>query len=197
MHTRLILIGLFVVLTACTGHRSLPEDNYYALPKLIDVTEGKQLFNMISVMDFQADDIYKERAIVYTEDDITFKLYHYHHWIDSPSRLLTERLAERLRLDHFARYVLTTYEGDSELIIKGRIKSFERIRLDNKDSVRVRLVLQVNSSSKYLPVLLDEYSETVTADGNTITDTVTAFARAVDLIFSRFQKELRENLSEN
>ncbi len=195
MYLRLILLSVFLCLIGCSSQRYLPEENYYDLPEISGVIKGKQLFNTVSVINFQASDLYKERAIVYTEDDITLKQYHYHHWIDSPARLLTERLAKTLRQENIAEYVLTTYEGNSELIIKGQIKSFTRVRSENRDSVRVNIFLQVNSSNKNSPILLKEYSETVFADEKSITNTINAFGKAVDIIFGRFQQDLRETVN--
>ena len=72
------------------------------------------------MISFQADGLYRERAILYSENEIEIKQYHYHHWVDSPSRLLQEHLADMLSSSGISKIVLTTFEGNSNLIIKGK-----------------------------------------------------------------------------
>ena len=194
MHLKYSFLFLMLLMTGCSNQQALPTDHYYRLPELIGVSKGEKRFHLVSIINFQADGLLNERAIVYTHDDIEFNQYHYHNWVDAPSRLLTERLAEWFRLSDFSEVVLTTYEGNSELIIKGKIKSFERLRYGNNDSVRVGVVLQVNSHDKNLPVLFEEYSEIIVAESHSITDAVIAFGKAVDSIFTQFQDDLNERL---
>ena len=134
------------------------------------LTSDEQRVSSISVITFQAEGLYQERAILYTDNEIELKQYHYHHWTDSPTRLLQERLAERLRLSNISKLVLNTFEGNSELIIKGQIKAFERLQQKESESVYVKLLLQVNSNSKHAPILHKEYVQTVTLPSNTIAD---------------------------
>ncbi len=187
-----LLLCCFLALTACSSQAPLPTDHYYRLPELRDVNVDEQRVSSISVITFQAAGLYQERAILYTDNEIELKQYHYHHWTDSPTRLLQERLAERLRLSNISKLVLNTFEGNSELIIKGQIKAFERLQQKESESVYVKLLLQVNSNSKHAPILHKEYVQTVTLPSNTIADVIKAFAEAVDLIFSDFYMELVE-----
>ena len=187
-----LLLCCFLALTACSSQAPLPTDHYYRLPELRDVNVDEQRVSSISVITFQAAGLYQERAILYTDNEIELKQYHYHHWTDSPTRLLQERLAVRLRLSNISKLVLNTFEGNSELIIKGQIKAFERLQQKESESVYVKLLLQVNSNSKHAPILHKEYVQTVTLPSNTIADVIKAFAEAVDLIFSDFYMELVE-----
>ena len=134
---RCILILLFFILTSCVKQPPLPTDHYYRLPPLQSINTNEELINSISVIIFQADGLYRERAILYSENEIEIKQYHYHHWVDSPSRLLQEYLAERLRLSKISKVVLTTFEGNSSVIIKGKIKAFEQKKSNGKNSVFV------------------------------------------------------------
>ncbi len=80
---------LFVlILTSCVNQPPLPTDHYYRLRVAQDINSDKEIVNSISVIVFQADGLYRERAILYSENEIEVKQYHYHHWIDSPNRLL-------------------------------------------------------------------------------------------------------------
>jgi len=177
---------------ACSSQAPLPTDHYYRLPGLSDVNPDEQRVGSISVITFQTEGLYQERAILYTEDEIELKQYHYHHWTDSPTRLLQERLAERLRLSGISNLVLNTFEGNSELIIKGQIKAFERVQQKESESVYVKLLLQVDSNTKGATILHKEYVQTVMLPSNNITNTIKAFAEAVDLIFNDFYVDLSE-----
>ncbi len=187
-----ILLCCFLTLTACSSQAPLPTDHYYRLPELKDVNTDEKRVSSISVITFQAEGLYQERAILYTEDEIELKQYHYHHWTDSPTRLLQERLAERLRLSRISNLVLNTFEGNSELIIKGQIKAFERLQQKGSESVYVKLLLKVNSNTKHAPILHKEYVQTVVLPSNNIANAIKAFAEAVDLIFSDFYDDLVE-----
>lgn len=189
---RLILLFFFLCLVSCASQSPLPTDHYYRLPELKEVNTGEKLVDVVSVIQFQADGLYHERAILYRENEIELKQYHYHHWADSPTSLLQERLSDRLRLSHLASTVLTSYEGNSELIIKGQIKAFEWLQEKDNERVYVKLMFQVNSSSGNLPILHKEYLKTIPLPANTIFNAINAFAEAVDLIFSDFYTDLVE-----
>ena len=188
----IILLSFFLVLTACSTQAPLPTDHYYRLPELRDIDSDQKRLDSISVLNFKAVGLYQERAILYTEDQIELKQYHYHHWTDSPTRLLQERLAERLRLSGNSNLVLNTFEGNSALIIKGQVKAFERVQQKGSESVYVKLLLQVDSNTKGAPILHKEYVQTVILPSNNITNTIRAFAEAVDLIFNDFYVDLSE-----
>lgn len=188
----IILLSFFLVLTACSTQAPLPTDHYYRLPELRDIDSDQKRLDSISVLNFKAVGLYQERAILYTEDQIELKQYHYHHWTDSPTRLLQERLAERLRLSGISNLVLNTFEGNSALIIKGQVKAFERVQQKGSESVYVKLLLQVDSNTKGAPILHKEYAQTVILPSNNIANTIRAFAEAVDLIFNDFYVDLSE-----
>ena len=123
MKRYILFIPFLFMLISCIKQAPLPTDHYYRLPVLQGIVPGKKIINSISVITFQADGLYRERAILYSENEIEIKQYRYHHWVDSPRRLLQEYLAERLRLSNISKVVLTTFEGDSNFIIKGKIKA--------------------------------------------------------------------------
>lgn len=188
---RQIFFFFFLCLTACSSQPPLPTDHYYRLPELTGVSPDKKLVEAISVISFQANGLHKERAILYSENDIELKQYHYHHWTDSPHRLLQEHLAERLRLSNISKVVLTTFEGDSDLIIKGKIKAFEYIM---NDSVSVSLHLRVDKNYGNLPVLYKEYSQSVRAQDSSMISVINAFNTAVNTIYNEFYTDLKQSL---
>ena len=103
---RYILIPFLFILTSCVKQPPLPTDHYYRLPALQGINTDQEIIDSISVINFQADGLYRERAILYSENKVEIKQYHYHHWVDSPNRLLQEYLAERLRLSNISKLSL-------------------------------------------------------------------------------------------
>ncbi len=192
------LISLFtiLILTACSSQAPLPTDHYYRLPELTGISADTERVNSISVIMFQADGLFKERAIVHSADEIELEQYHYHHWVDSPARLLQGRLAEILRISAFSRTVLTTFEGNSDLIIKGQLKSFERIKNADTDKVNVSLHLRVDKNNGGLPVLYKEYNETIAVKGHSMISVINAFNSAINSIFNEFYIDLGQSLSQ-
>lgn len=188
----LILLFTLLILTACSSQAPLPTDRYYRLPELTGITIDKERVNSISVVIFQTDGLFNERAIVHTADEIELEQYHYHHWADSPARLLQERLAELLRMSAFSKTVLTTFEGNSDLIIKGQLKSFERIKNVDTDEVNVSLQLRADKNNGGLPVLYKEYNETTAVKGQSMISVIYAFNDAINSIFNEFYIDLRQ-----
>lgn len=186
------LMCCLLSLMACSSQAPLPTDHYYRLPELKGVNSNKKRVGSISVIPFQAEGLYLERAILYAEDEIELKQYHYHHWSESPNKLLQERLAERLRLSGISNLVLNTFEGNSELIIKGQIKAFERLQQKGSESVYVKLLLQVSSNTEHTPILHKEYAQIVELPSHNIANAIKGFAEAVDLIFSAFYVDFVE-----
>ena len=190
----ILLIPIIFILNSCIKQAPLPTDHYYRLPTLQGISSDKEIINSISVIIFQADGLYRERAILYSENEIEIKQYHYHHWVDSPRRILQEYLAERLRLSNISKVVLTTFEGDGNLIIKGKIKAFEQKKLNNKNSAFVSIEFRVDRNNEKSPILYKQYTQVVDSDGSSMNSTINAFGVAVNSIYESFYNDLKETL---
>ncbi len=153
---RYILIPFLFILISCVKQPPLPTDHYYRLPTLQGINADEEIINSISVITFQADGLYRERAILYSENEIEIKQYHYHHWVDSLNRLLQEHLVERLRLSGMSKVVLTEFEGNSSLIIKGKIKAFEQRKSGNKNSAFISIEFRADKNNKGQPILFKQ-----------------------------------------
>lgn len=191
---RRILFFSFLLISACSSQAPLPTDHYYRLPELTGVKAEEKHVNSISVISFQANGLHKERAILYTENDIELRQYHYHHWVDSPHRLIQQRLAERLRQSNIADIVLTTFEGNSDLIIKGQIKAFERLLNDSNDSIKILVHIRVDEIEGDLPILYREYSKTIDVHTPSMTAVIQAFNTAINEVNNEFYDDLKLSL---
>jgi|TARA_B100000929_G_scaffold31368_1_gene22853 ABC-type uncharacterized transport system auxiliary subunit len=192
---RYILIPFLFILTSCVKQPPLPTDHYYRLPALQGINTDKEIIDSISVINFQADGLYRERAILYSENEVEIKQYHYHHWVDSPNRLLQEYLAERLRLSNISKVVLTTFEGNSNLIIKGKIKAFEQKRLSSKNSAFVSIEFRVDRNNESQPILYKQYTQVVDSEDSSVTSAISAFGIAVNSIYESFYNDLKETIA--
>ena len=192
---RYILIPFLFILTSCVKQPPLPTDHYYRLPALQGINTDQEIIDSISVINFQADGLYRERAILYSENEVEIKQYHYHHWVDSPNRLLQEYLAERLRLSNISKVVLTTFEGNSNLIIKGKIKAFEQKRLSSKNSAFVSIEFRADRNNESQPILYKQYTQVVDSEDSSVTSAISAFGIAVNSIYESFYNDLKETIA--
>jgi len=191
---RYILIPFLFILTSCVKQPPLPTDHYYRLPTLQGINADEEIINSISVITFQADGLYRERAILYSENEIEIKQYHYHHWVDSLNRLLQEHLVERLRLSGISKVVLTEFEGNSSLIIKGKIKAFEQRKSGNKNSAFISIEFRADKNNEGQPILFKQYTQVVDSEESSMTSVVNAFGVAVNNIYESFYNDLRVTL---
>ena len=191
---RYILIPFLFILISCVKQPPLPTDHYYRLPTLQGINADEEIINSISVITFQADGLYRERAILYSENEIEIKQYHYHHWADSLNRLLQEHLVERLRLSGMSKVVLTEFEGNSNLIIKGKIKAFEQRKSGNKNSAFISIEFRADKNNEGQPILFKQYTQVVDSEESSMTSVVNAFGVAVNNIYESFYNDLRGTL---
>ena len=191
---RYIFIPFLFILTSCVKQPPLPTDHYYRLPTLQGINADEEIINSISVITFQADGLYRERAILYSENEIEIKQYHYHHWVDSLNRLLQEHLVERLRLSGMSKVVLTEFEGNSSLIIKGKIKAFEQRKSGNKNSAFISIEFRADKNNEGQPILFKQYTQVVDSEESSMTSVVNAFGVAVNNIYESFYNDLKGTL---
>ena len=191
---RYIFIPFLFILTSCVKQPPLPTDHYYRLPALQGINADEEIINSISVITFQADGLYRERAILYSENEIEIKQYHYHHWVDSLNRLLQEHLVERLRLSGMSKVVLTEFEGNSNLIIKGKIKAFEQRKSGNKNSAFISIEFRADKNNEGQAILFKQYTQVVDSEESSMTSVVNAFGVAVNNIYESFYNDLRGTL---
>ena len=191
---RYIFIPFLFILTSCVKQPPLPTDHYYRFPALQGINADEEIINSISVITFQADGLYRERAILYSENEIEIKQYHYHHWVDSLNRLLQEHLVERLRLSGISKVVLTEFEGNSNLIIKGKIKAFEQRKSGNKNSAFISIEFRADKNNEGQPILFKQYTQVVDSEESSMTSVVNAFGVAVNNIYESFYNDLRVTL---
>ena len=193
------IYGLFtaLLLCSCAMNKPVPEDHYYKLPGTHNqVADNRLTDGEIFVGQFIADGLYRERPLLHTIDRQGIELlqYHYHHWVDSPSRMLRDRLISYLASAHAADRITTSVDDSVQLVIHGAIKGFERLEYGNTDKVNVELEFRVERTGSKTPVLQSHYRSQVDINGNEINNVVNAFDEALSRIFAALLSDLNKKL---
>jgi ABC-type uncharacterized transport system auxiliary subunit len=197
MKRLLILLAAWAVLGGCGGSPPVPTDHYYRLPApqvsgaATDLAPGP-----IYVERFLADGVLTERAIAYTQDaDATeVRQHHYHHWVDSPTRLVRDHLIDWLRADRAAPLVSAAPDVDAELSLFGKIRRFEIVHGRGSGEVVVELEFRVEKRDRDTPLLIERYTERVPLRSDSIGTAVDGFGAALSAIYARLSGDIRSRL---
>jgi ABC-type uncharacterized transport system auxiliary subunit len=183
-----------LLLGGCIGTSApAPSDNYYRIPliKPVDAPAQPLLQGVTAVERLQAAGLYQERAIVYVEANKPLQLhhYHYHHWLENPSRLLQDIMLGWMQQARFSAHVVR-YRAMSGIdrVIHGRIRRFERV-LGRHISVVVELELGIHNGKRKVLLWPRTYRAEVRAKDNRIHATAQAFGQAISQIMSRFVRD--------
>jgi ABC-type uncharacterized transport system auxiliary subunit len=181
---------LALALAACAKAPPVPTDRYYRLSEpTIHTSERLWPDRIIAIAPFSGDGLQHDRAIAYSRnDDGALQQYHYHFWLDSPTKLLQQHLADYLRASGVGR---TVTKVDADIIIFGRVKRFERSIDDNDYRSVVAVQVRVDNSTGRHPLLIKDYASEITNSGAGMEYAVQAFDQAVTEVLEQFCADLR------
>jgi len=192
---KLTVFATIAVLTAaCSGQPPVPEDHFYRLPAPATAESVSGLSaGAIFVEQFIADGVHRERAIVYAKHAASTELlqYHYQYWIDSPTRLVRDHLADYLRGGGAAELVSTSPDIPAELSIFGRIRQFEIVEGQGGGEVVVGLEFRVDRAGRTAPLLVKNYEERFVSGDDSMNGAVTAFGTALARIYAHLAADIR------
>ncbi len=185
-------------MVACSPAPPIPNDHFYGLPEPEVGASPFQIDGIILVRSFEADGLHMERAILFSEDSQGLELqqHHYHFWQDAPPRLLQHQLVAFLRASAAARMVVTDPEVDPELAISGRLFRWQRQLNEAEVTARVALELRLDRIGQPQPLLVQSYSADVLAPGDSVRDSIGAFERAANQVFTQFLEQAGELVAE-
>lgn len=184
----LFATGILASLLACSAQPPVPEDNFYHLPEAQLKTRPQQLVSEISVKRLVTDGLHSERAMLFSESGqaLRLKQYHYHHWSDSPPRMLQEHLISALRSTGVANTVVNYDAGQRTAYnLSGKIRHFEQVGRGKKSAVLVGLELRLDDKNGK-PLLIKDYHYTEMAGSDAPNDLVRAYAAALNKIYAEF-----------
>ncbi len=198
MRPLIALLFLMPSMAGCFGQAPpLPRDHYYRILVPDQTAEGASpvLAGVISVPPLEADGLLRERPLLFSASGAAYEMqqHDYHHWSDSPTRMLQGELARYLRQSRFGETVVTSdirIRPDFEVV--GRIKRLERLLGSGTPRVAAELELALIDLADNRMLVLDTYSIEQSSRGGSVEASVLALNRAVADIFGRFLEDARQ-----
>ena len=194
INKNLVIILLFVLLVACG---SVPDTHYYSLsyPPVDSSTTPPKLNKIVGVKKFIADPPYDQDRLVYRDSPYEIKFYNYRRWICSPREMLTENAVLHLRASGLFAGVAHAHNSQSfDYLLGGRVLQFEEWDETNRWQARVKLWLELQSTSSRKVVWQGYVESQVPVDEKQPLNVVKALSRAADDCFKQLVGKLSENL---
>lgn len=192
------MIRLFIpllmipLLAGCLGSAPpVPRDHYYRL-LVSGPTESSlssKLGGVMRVEIFQADGLLRERPLLYSESGSPHEVqqHDYHYWTDAPPRMLQDQLVSYLRRSHIARSVVTPdMRVRASYQISGKVKRLERLLGGGPPRVFVEMELALVRLSDNALMLVDNFAEQESEDGDDVGSAIIALNKATGRVFDRF-----------
>ena len=187
--------GVVVLLASGCSVAPQPPDLYYRIyaEGIPQSTSPAHLDGILSVRRFLSDGLVGERSLVYgaSDHDNPLLQYHYHHWTESPTRMLQEQLVPYLRQARIAEQVVTPdleVAPDYELI--GKIRRMEQLRGDGP-SVVVDLEFVLRNPANAELMWLQSYALEVACADESLIAAIDAYNQAVSEIFAQVVHDIR------
>lgn len=185
-----LLLTLASLLSACMGGSApIPADHYYRLPQArVAIAKQQQTrlpYAAIGIPPTIAHGLYLERSILFVDASAPLELqqYHYHHWHDAPARIIQEHLIHRLQQQTTGTDIVRLNSGEqTDVMLTTRLVRFERELTDN--GITVLIELEVTLKKNYRALHKNNYRQTLAVKGDTMHDTVLAFAQALTAIYT-------------
>ena len=190
------LLLLPLLMAACATPAPVPEDQFYRLigPAAPAHLAKPTIPGTLKIEPIKTFGIYRERAILYSQSDQPARLsqHHYHHWIDTPTRLIREQLTDYLRESGVAETVAGSQIGLSgDIRLNLELKQFERVLHPAGDvSVGVRLDAVIMDRSNK-PLKIASYRSEPPAEDSSVTASVAAFNQALEAIYRQLLEDLQ------
>jgi ABC-type uncharacterized transport system auxiliary subunit len=188
-----VFASILILVAACSAN-PVPEDHFYRLPAATAAEGAAGLVSgTIFVEQMIADGVHRERAIVRANRNAPTQLlqYHYEYWMDSPTRMIRDHLADYLRAGGAAPLVSISPDVQAEISVFGRIRQFEILEGDGNDEVVVGMEFRVDRAGRETPVLIRTYEERGETGDDTVRAAVAAFGEALSRIYARLAQDIR------
>lgn len=173
---------LSLALAGCGSVPPAPVDHFYRLQAPTPSTTTAVA--NIEVRRVQADSLYAERPIVYSEagNQRQLKQYHYHLWLYPPAQMVRDDLRAQLPKANIG--------SKTALVVDARIVAFDRIVSGTGSTAQAALEVTV-SSSEGKPVLIGKrYQAELASSDNSITAFVVAMEGALAKIYVELQRDI-------
>ncbi|MBK9444686.1 MAG: membrane integrity-associated transporter subunit PqiC [Betaproteobacteria bacterium] len=173
---------LIFALAGCGSVPPAPADNFYRLQT--STAAATQLPVAVDIRRVQADSLYAERPIVYSEagNPRQLRQYHYHLWLYPPAQMLRDALRSQLPAPATASGKTVTLDA--------RIVAFDRIVSGNNSSAQAALEVTVTSGNQTL--IEKRYQAEQASSDATLTAFVVAMEGALGRIYAEVARDMAE-----
>lgn len=174
---------LSLALAGCGSVPPAPVDHFYRLQAPTPSTTTAVA--NIEVRRVQADSLYAERPIVYSEagNQRQLKQYHYHLWLYPPAQMVRDDLRAQLPKANIG--------SKTALVVDARIVAFDRIVSGTGSTAQAALEVSISSSAGGKPVLIEKrYQAEQASSDNSITAFVVAMEGALSKIYAELQRDI-------
>lgn len=189
-----LAIAVTLALVNC-GQPQVPQDHFYRLATSVPerTFENPPLEGTLVVERFVADGLISERSIVYgAGSDSELQQYHYHYWIDSPTRMLQELMVSHLRAVSAANQIATAeLRLAPDYTLSGKIKRLEQVRNGTPKAV-VQLEFALKGRTGDHLMWLKEYHAEEAAADDSVGSAVEALGKAVSRIYAQFLEDISQ-----
>ena len=183
------LLTFTLTFSGCLGSPA-PQDHYYRL----ELSQAEAPFTTpplhgtLQVTRPWADALTSERHLLYRQNTGTSQVHRhaYHRWIDSPTLILQQQMADYLRSSRVARQVVTPeHRVKADYRFTCRVVKLERV-LDNDPRVVMELELGLTHMRDREAVLLQTYHVEQPANNHDIATSIVAYNQALTTILNQF-----------
>lgn len=177
-----LLLALATTLAGCGSVPPAPADNFYRLQT--PAASAMNLSVAVEIRRVQADSLYAERPIVYSEAGNLRQLrqYHYHLWLYPPAQMLRDALRTQLP-------TAATASGKT-VTLDARIVAFDRIVSGSNSSAQAALEVTVTSGNQTL--IEKRYQAEQASSDATLTAFVVAMEGALGRIYAEVARDMAE-----
>lgn len=188
-----MLMGIWLWLVACAGPVA-PADRYYRLeaPAPTARLDTPPIPGTLIVDRLRGGGLLDQLPLVYRmeRDSSELHQHRYSRWVDTPTVLLRQEMADHLRAAGVAENIVTSdLRVDGDFVLQGRLLRFERV-LDDEISVEVSLELAVLRVQGSQLVQQKTYRTEHRVAGREVTASVAAMNDALGEILNRFTTDL-------
>ena len=131
--------------------------------------------------------------MIYSEDPghLRFQLYHYHHWEDTPPKLIQRYLTQALGASGVATAAVDRRNGGTQYVLESRIARFDRLLSGASATAHIDIEVWLIDQQDPDRVLLHQhYEENVRASSMAMETTVVAFSKGLERISTRLLEDL-------
>jgi ABC-type uncharacterized transport system auxiliary subunit len=188
------VLAMGLALAGCLSG-SAPPDRFYRLevPDAATRSEGPRLGGRLLVDSIRGDGMTLERLMLRRDasEPSRIKRSSYHHWVDSPPRMVQRAVVEFLRSANVAETVITPeLRLEADFRLAGRLNRFELFVGEGPPRAAIELEFTLVRLEDRELLLLETYREEEDTRGSAAGEAAEAFGRALHRILGRLAADL-------